>query len=258
MFLLIGLPPTFPFLIKKASPLSQSFLETRSLLSTPHELCLHESLLSFALIGNDLRYKAIWSHVLQICISFTSSKILYTPHNLHNKPSLMNTPGGAGFDVSNIWWWYEDFIAAEINETRSLYIHSFSYYSRNPKAGLTVPFMDSVRTPVNSSVPLDPQYRGWVLILVSVVCLPLLLVFVVLRSYVRILTPRSFALDDGKNIHLHKRVSFYWSKLAASLLATVSRILIDSWFAEHLYVHTKYRWAQYHTQRYFFLVGFKT
>lgn len=74
-------------------------------------------------------------------------------------------------------------------------------------AGLTVPLMESVRTPVTSSVPLDPQYRGWVLILVSVICLPLLLIFVVLRSHVRIWTPRSFALDDGKNVQLHKRVS---------------------------------------------------
>lgn len=78
-----------------------------------------------------------------------------------------------------------------------------------PKVRLPVPFMDSVHTPLTSSLPLDPQYHGWVLILVSTICLPLLLFFVGLRSYVRIWTPRSFALDDGKNNNLRIRVSAY-------------------------------------------------
>lgn len=116
--------------------------------------------------------------------------------------------------------------------------------------------MDYVRTPVTSSVPLEPQYHGWVLILVSAMCIPLLLIFVLLRSYVRVWAPRSFALDDGKNIHLYIRVVCL-SKLAACLLATVGRFLIDSSFAEHLHIITC-RLVQYHTQRYFFLVGFTT
>lgn len=129
------------------------------------------------------------------------------------------------------------FIAAESNETRShcrymwaqracvasypcsSYIHSYTttlgeikkkYHDIvYPTVGIPASFMDSIPTPMTSSVPLDPQYRGWVLILVSSICLPLLLIFVGLRSYVRIWTPRSFALDDGKNINPHIRVSAY-------------------------------------------------
>ena len=48
------------------------------------------------------------------------------------------------------------------------------------------------------AVPLDPKYKGYVLIMVTAICFPLLLFFVALRSYVRIWVPRSFALDDGK------------------------------------------------------------
>lgn len=49
-------------------------------------------------------------------------------------------------------------------------------------------------------VPLDPKYKGFVLIIVTAICYPLLFIFVTLRLYVRIWIPRSFALDDGQGI----------------------------------------------------------
>lgn len=52
------------------------------------------------------------------------------------------------------------------------------------------------------SVPLDSTYKGFVLIVVTAICYPLLLFLVALRSYVRIWVPRSFALDDGKGHYL--------------------------------------------------------
>lgn len=67
-------------------------------------------------------------------------------------------------------------------------------------------YMGSVRTASGSALfdttplPLDPQYHGWILILICAICLPLLLFFVALRLYVRIWIPQSFALDDGKDV----------------------------------------------------------
>ena len=50
------------------------------------------------------------------------------------------------------------------------------------------------------SIPLDPKYKGFILIIFVAICIPLLLFLVLLRSYVRIWVPRSFGFDDGKRI----------------------------------------------------------
>lgn len=64
-------------------------------------------------------------------------------------------------------------------------------------------------------VPLDSKYKGFILIIFVAICFPLLLFFVLLRSYVRIWVPRSFALDDGKRFDLQKQAPIYDSKLPA-------------------------------------------
>lgn len=74
--------------------------------------------------------------------------------------------------------------------------------------GLLFQSMDSAHTIAEAaqweavSVPLDSTYKGFVLVIVTAICYPLLLFFVALRSYVRIWVPRSFALDDGKGYYL--------------------------------------------------------
>ena len=50
----------------------------------------------------------------------------------------------------------------------------------------------------DAPISLDPHYHGYILIVVIATCLPLLLFFVLLRLYVRVWTPRSFSVDDGK------------------------------------------------------------
>ena len=93
--------------------------------------------------------------------------------------------------------------------------------------------MDSAQTIAEAaqwqavSVPLDSTYKGFVLIIVTAICYPLLLFFVALRSYVRIWVPRSFALDDGKGYYLPPNTGTHLPLLAACLLATVGPTLLD-------------------------------
>lgn len=85
----------------------------------------------------------------------------------------------------------------------------------SPFIGLRFPSMDPPPTTAGPSpfspvpVPLDPRYKGFILIVVIAICFPLLLFFILLRSYVRIWVPRSFALDDGRRLHLQKRLFIY-------------------------------------------------
>ena len=59
------------------------------------------------------------------------------------------------------------------------------------------------------SVPYDPHYHAYILIIVIAICLPLLLFFVALRSYVRIWVPKTFSLDDGKVIRIYAKLPAY-------------------------------------------------